>query len=74
MGIEFRLQELKKKANKTQIEGLQFSYDMLTNPAKMGERFKFFCMIPAVLRKIVDKHPVTGFHPVEYITGDESGQ
>ncbi|XP_066281071.1 protein arginine methyltransferase NDUFAF7, mitochondrial-like [Branchiostoma lanceolatum] len=42
MGIELRLQVLQRNADKSQRKDLLSGYDMLTNPDKMGDRFKFF--------------------------------
>ncbi|KAK2186501.1 hypothetical protein NP493_198g04009 [Ridgeia piscesae] len=45
MGIQVRLQMLMKTAHGEQLEQLMSGYDMLTNPSKMGERFKFLSLL-----------------------------
>ncbi|XP_025104336.1 protein arginine methyltransferase NDUFAF7, mitochondrial-like isoform X2 [Pomacea canaliculata] len=45
MGIGVRLQMLLQKARQENWKTLLTGYDMLTNPEKMGQRFKFFAMI-----------------------------
>eukprot|EP00058_Branchiostoma_floridae_P024793 XP_002610283.1 hypothetical protein BRAFLDRAFT_126844 [Branchiostoma floridae] len=42
MAIELRLQVLQRNADESQRKDLLSGYDMLTNPDKMGDRFKFF--------------------------------
>ncbi|XP_022095642.1 protein arginine methyltransferase NDUFAF7, mitochondrial-like [Acanthaster planci] len=48
MGIETRLQMLLKNASGKQRSSLLSGYKMLTDPAQMGERFKFFAMMPLI--------------------------
>lgn len=57
MGIGVRLQVLLSSASTEQRKSLITGYDMLTNPAKMGERFKFF----AILEKLNDDYFPAGF-------------
>ncbi|KAI0227220.1 Protein arginine methyltransferase NDUFAF7, mitochondrial [Lamellibrachia satsuma] len=45
MGIQVRLQMLMKTAEGEQMDHLISGYEMLTNPKKMGERFKFLCLL-----------------------------
>lgn len=45
MGITTRLQSLLAKANEVQRKNLISGYDMLTNPNKMGDRFKFLALL-----------------------------
>lgn len=44
------------------VDALESSYDMLTNPNKMGSRFKFFAIYPSVLRDHLKKYPPNAFH------------
>jgi len=37
------------------------SYDTLTNPDKMGDRFKFVSLFPATMSQIHEKYPPVGF-------------
>lgn len=50
-------QVLLSSATTEQRKSLITGYDMLTNPAKMGERFKFF----AILEKLNDGYVPAGF-------------
>uniref|UniRef100_A0A7N9AU77 Protein arginine methyltransferase NDUFAF7 n=1 Tax=Mastacembelus armatus TaxID=205130 RepID=A0A7N9AU77_9TELE len=60
MGIDTRLQVLLRNcADPSTRKQLISSYDMLTNPAKMGERFHFFSLLPAPL-------PVAGFSELSF--------
>lgn len=61
MGIKYRLETLKKKASENQVKGLDYTYDLMTDPDKMGTRFKFLALLPKVLEKILAKYPPTGF-------------
>ncbi|KAL3272257.1 hypothetical protein HHI36_022738 [Cryptolaemus montrouzieri] len=61
MGIEHRFKSLEKNASKTQLEALKFGYEMMLDEKQMGKRFKFLSLLPAVLKKILDKYPVAGF-------------
>lgn len=63
MGGEVRLQKLMENAKSdNDVRLLQRTYDMLSNPEKMGKRFKFFSMFPKVLEEHLKKFPVIGFH------------
>ncbi|RZC33247.1 NADH dehydrogenase [ubiquinone] complex I, assembly factor 7 -like [Asbolus verrucosus] len=57
MGIEHRFKTLEENAKPEQIEGLKYGYKMMTDKDQMGERFKFMALLPAVLKKIVEKYP-----------------
>ncbi|XP_071795562.1 protein arginine methyltransferase NDUFAF7, mitochondrial-like isoform X1 [Asterias amurensis] len=46
MGIETRLKMLLKSATPEQSRDMISGYKMLTDPAQMGNRFKFFSMMP----------------------------
>lgn len=62
MGGETRLESLIKNAKTPDgVDSLKSGYDMLTNPLKMGSRFKFFAMFPKVLENHLKKFPVSGF-------------
>jgi len=61
MGIEHRLKKLKENAREDQMKSLEYSYQMMTDPDKMGTRFKFLALLPASLEKILKKFPATGF-------------
>lgn len=62
MGIEHRVRNLEEIANEEQIKSIRFGFEMMTDPNKMGTRFKFMSLLPAVLKKILEKVPVVGFH------------
>lgn len=62
LGGDARLQVLVDGAKSAEdIESLKSGYDMLTNPTKMGSRFKFFALFPSVLKAHLEKFPVHGF-------------
>lgn len=61
MGIEQRVAALKQKADGKQRESLDYGFHMMTDDDKMGERFKFFAVVPAVLRDFLNKYPPAGF-------------
>ncbi|KAK5638233.1 hypothetical protein RI129_012528 [Pyrocoelia pectoralis] len=61
MGIECRLENLRKNAKPEQIESLDYSYGMLVDPDKMGDRFKFLAVVPSTLSVILNKYPICGF-------------
>ena len=52
---------LMERANKEQRNDLITGYDMLTNPKKMGDRFKFM----ALLRERPDNYQPAGFMPLQ---------
>lgn len=63
MGGETRLAKLMEKAASSEdAESLKAGYKMLTDPSKMGSRFKFFAMFPKVLEEHLNKFPAGGFH------------
>lgn len=63
MGGKVRLEKLQENAeSENKVKLLQRSYDMLTNPDKMGTRFKFFSIFPSVLEEHLKKFPVSGFN------------
>lgn len=61
MGIEHRYKALEKIGTEEQNKALSMSYKMMMEESQMGNRFKFLCLLPAVLEKIVGKFPVVGF-------------
>lgn len=62
LGGDTRLEVLVNGAKSAEdIEALKSGYDMLTDPSKMGSRFKFFAMFPHVLEAHLKKYPVNGF-------------
>ncbi|XP_037813307.1 protein arginine methyltransferase NDUFAF7 homolog, mitochondrial [Lucilia sericata] len=58
---EVRLERLLKNALPENQATIKSAYEMLTQPDKMGSRFKFFSMFPAVLKDHLIKFPVNGF-------------
>lgn len=61
MEAETRLNFLLENCEESEAENLKLGLDMLTNPEKMGSRFKFLSMFPAVLKDHLNKFPVNGF-------------
>ena len=61
LGITVRCNSL-KDYNPKLSEELDQNLDMLINPEKMGERFKFFCMFPKTMQPIHASHPPAGFY------------
>lgn len=62
MGGDIRLSKLLEKQASAEIaNSLKSGYHMLTDPSKMGSRFKMFAMFPKVLEKHLQKFPVNGF-------------
>ncbi|KAG6461459.1 hypothetical protein O3G_MSEX012652 [Manduca sexta] len=59
---ELRLQVLMDNA-KTEEDKEKFksAYEMLVDPKKMGERFKFMAFYPSSMAEILDKYPPLGF-------------
>lgn len=55
-------QRLLKNALPENQNNIKSAYEMLTQPDKMGSRFKFLSMFPAVLKEHFEKYPVSGFH------------
>ncbi|XP_073416226.1 protein arginine methyltransferase NDUFAF7, mitochondrial isoform X1 [Dendrobates tinctorius] len=71
MGIDVRMKVLlENNKDVTTQQHLIRSYDVLMNPCKMGQRFKFFSLIPhSRLERsssAVDIHPVAGFTQLLY--------
>ncbi|KAL8564289.1 hypothetical protein ACOMHN_050900 [Nucella lapillus] len=63
MGIGVRLQMLLQKAKQEQWKSLLTGYDMLTHPAKMGERFKFLSLMNPPNSEYVP----AGFHRPDFL-------
>lgn len=61
MEAEARLEKLLVNCNADDQEILKSSLDMLVNPQKMGERFKFLSFFPRVLKDHLKKFPPVGF-------------
>ena len=61
MEAETRLNFLLENCEEREKENLRLGLDLLTNPDKMGSRFKFLSMFPAVLKDHLTKFPVNGF-------------
>lgn len=61
MGIEHRFKKLQETASDKQKESLQFGYRMMTDDDQMGQRFKFFALLPSVLKDLLQKYPPAGF-------------
>lgn len=40
---------------------LKSAYEMLVDPQKMGERFKFMAFYPSTVGSILEKYPPLGF-------------
>lgn len=62
-GLEYRLKTLLQNANmdNSQAENLTQCFNTLVDTDKMGQRFKFFTMLPENAKKILEKAPVVGF-------------
>ncbi|PZC74298.1 hypothetical protein B5X24_HaOG207990 [Helicoverpa armigera] len=59
---QIRLQVLLDNAKSDEDrEKVQKSYEMLVDPQKMGERFKFMAFYPSVMEELLNKHPPLGF-------------
>lgn len=62
MGIDVRLQQLLSACQSEDLaRDLKTAHRMLTDPAEMGSKFKFLALYPAVMKKILDRHPPPGF-------------
>lgn len=61
MGIQHRIDALKQNATDQQKESIDYSFHMLTDPDKMGNRFKFLAVLPEVLRDFLEKYPPAAF-------------
>ncbi|XP_063538031.1 protein arginine methyltransferase NDUFAF7 homolog, mitochondrial [Cydia strobilella] len=48
-----------------QKETLKAAYEMLIDPEKMGERFKFMAFYPSAMASILEKYPPIGFSNLE---------
>ncbi|XP_069625572.1 protein arginine methyltransferase NDUFAF7, mitochondrial isoform X3 [Ranitomeya imitator] len=71
MGIDVRMKVLlENNKDVTTRQHLIRSYDVLMNPCKMGQRFKFFSLLPhSRLERsssTVDIHPVAGFTQLQF--------
>lgn len=42
-------------------EKIKAAYDMLIDPKKMGDRFKFMAFYPSAMIEILQKYPPLGF-------------
>lgn len=42
-------------------EKIKSAYEMLVDPKKMGERFKFMAFYPSTVGPILEKYPPLGF-------------
>ncbi|KAI8440790.1 hypothetical protein MSG28_009115 [Choristoneura fumiferana] len=59
---EFRLNVLIENAKSDEEKKmLKSAYDMLVDPQKMGERFKFMAFYPSTVGPILEKYPPLGF-------------
>lgn len=64
MQISVRLQKLLKTATtEEQKKQIASGYDMLVNPEKMGERFKFLGLFPQDMQEDLVENPPAGFFP-----------
>ncbi|KAH9375414.1 hypothetical protein HPB48_012106 [Haemaphysalis longicornis] len=61
MGINIRLEKLLANCPPEARQDLLTGYDMLTNPKKMGERFKFFGIFPRDMQEVLQANPPAGF-------------
>lgn len=61
MEASTRLAQLLDSSSDEQKEILNSGFDMLVNPEKMGQRFKFLSFFPMVLQNHLSKFPVSGF-------------
>ncbi|XP_023950556.2 protein arginine methyltransferase NDUFAF7 homolog, mitochondrial [Bicyclus anynana] len=62
MQANARLQVLVDNAKtENDKEKIEAAYDMLVNPTKMGERFKFMAFYPSGMAQILEKYPPLGF-------------
>lgn len=61
LGGEFRLKVLLENATEEQAKLLESGYKSLTEPDKMGCRFKMFALYPTVLENILKQSPSSGF-------------
>ncbi|XP_049878295.1 protein arginine methyltransferase NDUFAF7 homolog, mitochondrial [Pectinophora gossypiella] len=62
MQAEARLKVLLESAKaEEEKDKIRSAYDMLVNPKKMGDRFKFMAFYPASMGEILEAHPPLGF-------------
>lgn len=52
---------LENAGTDTEREKIRSAYQMLVDPKKMGERFKFMAFYPSAAAEILEKHPPLGF-------------
>lgn len=61
-GLDVRVQRLKQTiTDQKQLDNITECYKSLTDTDKMGERFKFFALIPETMKPILDVYPMVGF-------------
>lgn len=62
LGIKMRCQQLVRSTKDDKMsQEIIAGYDTLTNPDKMGARFKFAAIFPKTMKPIHDKYPPVGF-------------
>ena len=62
MGIDIRLEQLLAACKSEELaRDLKTAHRMLTDPVEMGCKFKFLALYPAIMKKILDRHPPPGF-------------
>jgi hypothetical protein len=59
--VIYLFQSLLQNCDEKQKENLLFSYHMMMDEDKMGERFKLFSLFPSVLKDHLERFPVSGF-------------
>lgn len=52
---------MKNAKSEEEKEKIKMCYDMLVDPKKMGERFKFMAFYPSSMETILNKYPPLGF-------------
>lgn len=61
LGAQTRLENLLENCNEEDKKALKSGFDMLVNPQKMGQRFKFLSVHSRILIDHLKKFPVNGF-------------
>ncbi|RZF46431.1 hypothetical protein LSTR_LSTR012506 [Laodelphax striatellus] len=62
MQIGVRMKALLEKCKDEEAKkSIVSGYNMMMDPEQMGERFKFMCFFPGVLKDYLEKMPVAGF-------------